>query len=82
MLDSLLMKKLISNIFFSLGVSVRGFRYMRKVISIDGTHMKSYFCGTSLIATAQDGNFQIYPITFVVVDSENDASWEWFMTKL
>ncbi|XP_062080964.1 uncharacterized protein LOC133785763 [Humulus lupulus] len=52
------------------------------VISIDGTHLKNQFGGTLLIATAQDGNFQIYPLAFGIVDSENDASWNWFLTCL
>ncbi|XP_062085351.1 uncharacterized protein LOC133791437 [Humulus lupulus] len=29
-----------------------------------------------------DGNFQIYPLAFGIVDSENDASWNWFLTCL
>nr|VDD61419.1 unnamed protein product [Brassica oleracea] len=35
-----------------------------------------------LVAAAQDGNFQIYPLAFGIVDGENDESWEWFFTKL
>ncbi|KAL0716320.1 hypothetical protein Bca4012_065642 [Brassica carinata] len=33
-------------------------------------------------ASAQDGNFQIFPIGFAIVDSENDRSWGWFFSKL
>ncbi|XP_062089113.1 uncharacterized protein LOC133795673 [Humulus lupulus] len=69
-------------LFLSLGVSIRGFRYMRKVISIDGTHLKNQFGGNLLITTAQDGKFQIYPLAFGIVDYENDASWNWFLTYL
>ncbi|XP_023634265.1 uncharacterized protein LOC111829403 [Capsella rubella] len=38
--------------------------------------------GTLLTALAQDGNFQIFPIAFAVVDTENDDSWRWFFTQL
>ncbi|XP_062103266.1 uncharacterized protein LOC133814301 [Humulus lupulus] len=55
---------------------------MRKVISIDGTHLKNQFGGNLLIATTQDGKFQIYPLVFGIVDYENDASWNWFLTCL
>ncbi|XP_062118856.1 uncharacterized protein LOC133832546 [Humulus lupulus] len=69
-------------LFLSLGVSIRGFCYMRKFISIDGTHLKNLFGGNLLIPTAQDENFQIYPLAFHFFDSENDASLNWFLTCL
>ncbi|XP_022899420.1 uncharacterized protein LOC111412735 [Olea europaea var. sylvestris] len=37
---------------------------------------------TLLVATSQDANFQIFPLAWVVVDSENDESWTWFFQKL
>lgn len=55
---------------------------MRMVISVDGTFLKSKFRGTLLVATCQDANLQIYPLAFGIVDSENDASWTWFFSKL
>ncbi|KAL6131102.1 hypothetical protein ACLB2K_069480 [Fragaria x ananassa] len=49
----------------------------------DGTFFKGkYFGTTMLVAACQDGENQIYPLAFGVVDSENDASWSWFLTKL
>ncbi|XP_023633308.1 uncharacterized protein LOC111828948 [Capsella rubella] len=68
--------------FLAFGASIRGFKLMTKVISIDGAHLKSKFKGTLLAASAQDGNFNLYPIAFSVVDSENDASWNWFLRCL
>ncbi|KAG7588426.1 Zinc finger SWIM-type [Arabidopsis suecica] len=68
--------------FLAFGPSIRGFKLMRKVICIDGAHLKSNFKGTLLGASAQDGDFHLYPIAFGVVDSENDASWDWFMKCL
>jgi len=35
-----------------------------------------------LVATAVDGNSNLYPIAFGVADSENDSSWEWFFIQL
>ena len=32
-----------------------------------------------LIATAVDGNGQIFPLTFAVVDKECTTSWRWFL---
>ncbi|XP_022869031.1 protein FAR-RED ELONGATED HYPOCOTYL 3-like [Olea europaea var. sylvestris] len=69
--------------FMALGPSIRGFHSsMRHVIFVDGTFMKSKFRGTLPVAMCQDANFQIYPLAFGIVDSENDASWTWFFDKL
>nr|VDD55179.1 unnamed protein product [Brassica oleracea] len=69
-------------LFLSFRASIRGFKYQRKVIVVDGTHLSGKYEGTMLVAAVQDGNFQIYPLAFGIVDGENDESWEWFFTKL
>ncbi|XP_013624088.1 PREDICTED: uncharacterized protein LOC106330075 [Brassica oleracea var. oleracea] len=69
-------------LFLSFGASQKGFDFMRKVVIIDGTHLKGKFAGCLLTASAQDGNYQIFPIAFGIVDSENDQSWTWFFNKL
>ncbi|CAA7025289.1 unnamed protein product [Microthlaspi erraticum] len=70
-------------LFISFGQSVRGFyKAMRKVIVLDGTFLKNKYKGTLLVATALDGNSNLYPLAFGVVDSENDLSWEWFLRQL
>ncbi|CAA7026616.1 unnamed protein product [Microthlaspi erraticum] len=69
--------------FISFGQSIRGFyKAMRRVIVIDGTFLKNKYKGTLLVATALDGNSNLYPLAFGVVDSENDLSWEWFLRQL
>ncbi|XP_013593797.1 uncharacterized protein LOC106437424 [Brassica napus] len=69
-------------LFISLAASVKGYSYMRKVIVVDGTHLKGKYVGCLLTASAQDGNYQIFSIAFVVVDGENDSSWTWFFQKI
>ncbi|XP_033129453.1 uncharacterized protein LOC117126142 [Brassica rapa] len=67
----------------SLLASLRGFyAAIRKVIVVDGTFLKSKYKGVLLVATALDGNSNLYPIAFGVVDSENDLAWNWFMRQL
>ncbi|KAK3218348.1 hypothetical protein Dsin_012318 [Dipteronia sinensis] len=69
--------------FMSLMASLRGFRRcIRHVIAVDGTHLKGRFRGTMFVATAQDGNEQVYPIAFGYGDSENNLLWEWFLDCL
>ncbi|XP_013632419.1 PREDICTED: uncharacterized protein LOC106337861 [Brassica oleracea var. oleracea] len=70
-------------LFISFGQSLRGFyAAIRKVIVVDGTFLKSKYKGVLLVATALDGNSNLYPIAFGVVDSENDLVWNWFMRQL
>ncbi|XP_010489992.1 PREDICTED: uncharacterized protein LOC104767701 [Camelina sativa] len=69
-------------VFVSLGASIRGLKYMRKVVVVDGTQLQGRYKGCLLIVSAQDGNFNIFPIAFGVVDGETDASWCWFFDKL
>ena len=69
-------------LFFALGASIEGFSAMRKVLIVDGTHLKNVYGGVLLVATAQDPDHHHYPIVFGVADGENDESWIWFMEQL
>ncbi|KAG7593761.1 Zinc finger SWIM-type [Arabidopsis thaliana x Arabidopsis arenosa] len=69
-------------LFFALHACVQGYAYMRKAIVIDGTHLRGRYGGCLIAASAQDANFQVFPIAFGIVNSENDEAWTWFMTKL
>ena len=69
-------------LFVALGVAIRPFSVMQKVIGLDGMFFKSTCKGTLLIATCQDVNFHCYSITCGVVDIERDESWNWFLAKL
>lgn len=55
---------------------------MRKVVIVDGTHLRGKFAGSLLTASSQDGNYQVFPLAVAVVDGENDKSWEWFFKNL
>lgn len=68
--------------FVALGACVRGWKFMRKVVIIDGAHLRGKYAGCLLTASAQDGNFQIFPIGFGIVDGENDNAWQWFFQCL
>ena len=50
------------------------------MISIDATHLYDKYKGKLMIAMAIDANNKIYPLAFVVVESESTETWGWFMT--
>lgn len=68
--------------FIALGACIRGWSFMRDVVIVDGTHLRGKYAGCLLTASAQDGNFQIFPLGFAVVDNENDKAWAWFFSCL
>ena len=72
----------LSIFFVAYGASISGYQSMRKVVVVDGTSLKGKFGGCLLTASAQNGNFQVFPLAFAVVDSENDDAWECFFQKL
>ncbi|KAL0541309.1 hypothetical protein IC582_021351 [Cucumis melo] len=70
-------------IFMVVGPCVRGFfNCIRPVIVMDGTFLKNKYRGQLIVAVCLDGNNQIYPLAFGVVDRETDDSIQWFLEKL
>lgn len=68
--------------FLALGACITGFKHMRNVIIIDGAHLRGKYAGCLLTASAQDGNYQVFPLAVAIVDGENDRAWEWFLNML
>ncbi|XP_022154402.1 protein FAR-RED ELONGATED HYPOCOTYL 3-like [Momordica charantia] len=69
--------------FMALGCCIRGFSScIRPVLVIDGAHFKGKYRGVILIASSVDGNNQIYPLAFGIVDQESGQSWTWFLNMV
>ncbi|XP_075098889.1 uncharacterized protein LOC142175792 [Nicotiana tabacum] len=65
-------------IFVALNASIIGWKYCYPIVVVDGTFLKSSHRGRMLTASTQDAAGKSFSLAYVVVDSENDASWEWF----
>ncbi|KAL0876315.1 hypothetical protein Bca101_026020 [Brassica carinata] len=72
--------KLLPKYFYVLNID--GWKHLRKVLVVDGTHMFGKYKGCLLTASGQDANFQVFPIAFGVVDNESNESWSRFFEKL
>lgn len=60
-----------------------GFKFgCRPLISIDGCFVKGPYKGQLLCAVGRDGNENIYPIAFAVVEAKTKESWSWFLHVL
>jgi hypothetical protein len=53
-----------------------------KFAGLDGCFVKLTRGQQILAATGRDGNNNIFPIAFGLVDKEDKASWTWFLTQL
>ena len=69
-------------LFLAFGASIRGFKKLRLVLVVDGTHLGGKYKGVLLTASGQDANFQIFPLAYAIVDSEDEEAWTWFLMKV
>ncbi|XP_016207197.1 uncharacterized protein LOC107647650 [Arachis ipaensis] len=69
-------------VFWTFLPYVEAFKHCKPFISIDGTHLYGKYGGTLLMAIAQDGNTNILPIAFAVVEGETKEPWSFFLSYL
>jgi hypothetical protein len=70
-------------LYVSLAAMKRGFlEGCRPIIGVDGCFLKGPFKGQLLSAVGRDGNNNIYPIAFAIVEAEVKDSWVWFLETL
>ncbi|XP_039138992.1 uncharacterized protein LOC120276335 [Dioscorea cayenensis subsp. rotundata] len=59
-----------------------GFLYgCRRLIGVDGCFLKGLM-GQLFVAVGRDGNNQMLPISWAVVEKETSDSWKWFLQQL
>ncbi|KAE8729716.1 hypothetical protein F3Y22_tig00003403pilonHSYRG00038 [Hibiscus syriacus] len=54
--------------------------WCRPIIGVDGCFLKDPFKGIFLYVVRRDGNDQMYPIAWAVVEGERTDSWSWFLS--
>ncbi|RYR12822.1 hypothetical protein Ahy_B04g070154 isoform F [Arachis hypogaea] len=69
-------------LFWTFPPCIEAFRHCKPLVSIDGTHLYGKYGGTLLVAIAQDGNSNILPVAFALVEGENAESWSFFLSHL
>ncbi|QHO56105.1 uncharacterized protein [Arachis hypogaea] len=74
--------KILHRVFWSFNPCVRAFRHCKPLVQVDGTHLYGKYKGTLLVAVAQDGNQNIVPIAFALVEGETADAWHFFLRNL
>ncbi|XP_014521852.1 uncharacterized protein LOC106778409 [Vigna radiata var. radiata] len=54
----------------------------RPIVGLDGCFLKTKYGGELLTTVGRDGNEQMLPIAYAVVEVENKESWTWFLELL
>jgi hypothetical protein len=69
--------------YVSLAAMKKGFlEGCRPIIGVDGCFLKGPYKGQLLSAVGRDGNNNMYPIAFAIVEAEVKDSWIWFLETL
>ncbi|XP_016199477.1 uncharacterized protein LOC107640471 [Arachis ipaensis] len=69
-------------LFWTFPPCVEAFKHCKSLIRIDSTHLYGKYGGTLLLAIAQDGNLNIFPVVFALIEGENAESWAFFLSHL
>lgn len=71
------------SLFVSFHASITGFQKgCRPLLFLDSVPLYSKYQSTLLAATAADGNDDVFPLAFAVVNEETDDNWRWFLSEL
>ena len=49
---------------------------------MDGAHLIGPYLGILLTSMGKDGNNNIFPVAWAVVETENEEIWTWFLNLL
>ncbi|XP_025679552.1 uncharacterized protein [Arachis hypogaea] len=74
--------RVLHRIFWSFYPCIVAFRHCKPLVQVDGTHLYRKYKCAFLVAVAQDGNQNIVPIAFAIVEDETADAWEFFLNNL
>ena len=62
--------RIFHRLFWAFQPCIRGFAHCKPIVQVDGTWLYGKYRGTLLLAVAQDGNGNIFPIAYALVEGE------------
>ncbi|KAL6210725.1 hypothetical protein ACLB2K_015957 [Fragaria x ananassa] len=58
---------------------MKGFQFCRPILFINATFITNKYKGQFIGASTKDVNQDLYPVAYVVVDSETESNWRFFL---
>ncbi|XP_016168933.1 uncharacterized protein LOC107611532 [Arachis ipaensis] len=74
--------RILTRVFWAFYPCIKAFRSCKPVVQIDGTHLYEKYKGALLVAVSQDGNGNIVPLAFAIVEGETANAWYFFLSHL
>ena len=69
-------------LFWTFKPCIDAMANVKPIIQVDGTFLYGRYRGTLLVATSQDGNRNVVPLAFALVEGETEEAWSWFLYNL
>ncbi|KAI5448200.1 hypothetical protein KIW84_015573 [Lathyrus oleraceus] len=74
--------RIFHRLFWAFDLCIKGFASCKPIIQIDGTWLCGKYKGTLLMVVAQDGNNNVFPISFALIEGETAGGWGFFLRHL
>ncbi|XP_025625213.1 uncharacterized protein [Arachis hypogaea] len=74
--------RVLHRVFWSFYPCIRAFRHCKPIVQVDETHLYRKYKGCLLVVVSQDGNNNIMPIAFAIVEGETSDAWHFFLSNL
>ncbi|XP_015970561.1 uncharacterized protein LOC107494042 [Arachis duranensis] len=62
--------RVLHRVFWSYYPCIRAFKHYKPIVQVDGSHLYGKYKGCLLVTVSQDGNNNIVPIAFAIVEGE------------
>ncbi|XP_012568982.1 uncharacterized protein [Cicer arietinum] len=69
-------------LFWAFVPCISAFKFCKPMVQVDGTWLYDKYKGTLLVAVAQDGNDNVIPIAYAIVEGETKEGWSFFLRNL
>ncbi|KAF7802671.1 uncharacterized protein G2W53_041782 [Senna tora] len=74
--------RIFQRVFWAYKSCIDAFPHLKPMVQVDGTFLYGKYTLTLLIASSQDGNSNVVPLAFAIVEGETLEAWAWFLKRV